>query len=335
MGYISCSYSDLLIIKENLGKNAVQLNIKQLNQIVSEISSVRIPFENKKSKAVVASILDKLEARQNYLEKNSNTLISADTLSQLRERFEIPTIDKEALHNKFKRAVSRATVIGKGATLPGAKIMHEKYWIEAITFQIEGKTVRFYGRKLLPHFLSWKNSKETRDFQTFMQEKINHMDEQELHEIKKIRLKLLTSKELKKHEAKFIKGEIHVGNQRLHDGEYIFVTDPRQKHFYVGKKKSGYFQHSSFLKGGAIGSAGLIKISHGKVIGIRNHSGHYRPSKDSLDPALKLLKPALKLKKGITSYRKSRSKPRKCAALWQRIHILIVSLLKKIKFIKV
>ncbi|KAI9811342.1 MAG: hypothetical protein M1827_005502 [Pycnora praestabilis] len=46
---------------------------------------------------------------------------------------------------------------------------------------------------------------------------------------------------------------------------------------YVGIKQSGSFQHSSFLHGGRISAAGLIKIKDGQLRSLSPLSGHYRP----------------------------------------------------------
>jgi hypothetical protein len=46
---------------------------------------------------------------------------------------------------------------------------------------------------------------------------------------------------------------------------------------YAGIKQSGAFQHSSFLHGSRISSAGLIKIRDGKIKLLQPRSGHYRP----------------------------------------------------------
>lgn len=56
---------------------------------------------------------------------------------------------------------------------------------------------------------------------------------------------------------------------------WIYVAD---LHFnlYIGIKDSGTFQHSSFLSGSRVTSAGLIKISKGKLKSISPLSGHYR-----------------------------------------------------------
>lgn len=47
------------------------------------------------------------------------------------------------------------------------------------------------------------------------------------------------------------------------DGDrWIFVMSPQGK-LYIGKKKKGVFQHSSFLAGGATTAAGRLVVNHG------------------------------------------------------------------------
>ena len=58
--------------------------------------------------------------------------------------------------------------------------------------------------------------------------------------------------------------------------KWIFVADTSYN-LYVGIKQSGAFQHSSFLHGSRISSAGLIKIRDGKIKLLQPRSGHYRP----------------------------------------------------------
>ncbi|PFH56788.1 hypothetical protein XA68_15983 [Ophiocordyceps unilateralis] len=57
---------------------------------------------------------------------------------------------------------------------------------------------------------------------------------------------------------------------------WIFVADTSFR-LYVGIKESGVFQHSSFLQGGRISAAGLIKIRDGRLSSLSPLSGHYRP----------------------------------------------------------
>lgn len=58
--------------------------------------------------------------------------------------------------------------------------------------------------------------------------------------------------------------------------KWIFVADTSFR-LYIGYKQSGAFQHSSFLHGARILSAGLIKIKDGQLRRLSPLSGHYRP----------------------------------------------------------
>ncbi|KIY00739.1 uncharacterized protein Z520_03404 [Fonsecaea multimorphosa CBS 102226] len=58
--------------------------------------------------------------------------------------------------------------------------------------------------------------------------------------------------------------------------KWIFVCDTSFR-LYIGYKQSGAFQHSSFLYGARILSAGLIKVKHGQLRKLSPLSGHYRP----------------------------------------------------------
>ncbi|KAJ5281731.1 hypothetical protein N7478_007103 [Penicillium angulare] len=60
------------------------------------------------------------------------------------------------------------------------------------------------------------------------------------------------------------------------DGMWIFVADSSFR-IYIGIKEPGAFQHSSFLRGGRIAAAGMLKIRHGKLRSLAPLSGHYRP----------------------------------------------------------
>ncbi|RYR16849.1 hypothetical protein Ahy_B03g061718 [Arachis hypogaea] len=62
--------------------------------------------------------------------------------------------------------------------------------------------------------------------------------------------------------------------------KWIFVLST-SKSLYVGKKKKGSFQHSSFLAGGATSSAGRLVVEHGVLKAVWPHSGHYRPTEEN------------------------------------------------------
>ncbi|OOQ88208.1 IQ calmodulin-binding motif protein [Penicillium brasilianum] len=66
------------------------------------------------------------------------------------------------------------------------------------------------------------------------------------------------------------------GSLSIKDGMWIFVADTSFR-IYIGIKEPGAFQHSSFLRGGRISAAGLIKTKDGQIRGLAPLSGHYRP----------------------------------------------------------
>lgn len=70
---------------------------------------------------------------------------------------------------------------------------------------------------------------------------------------------------------------------------WIFVADTSFR-LYVGIKDSGSFQHSSFLQGGRISAAGLIKIKNGRLQSLSPLSGHYRPPSSNFRAFVKSLK---------------------------------------------
>ncbi|KAK4050539.1 hypothetical protein OIO90_005006 [Microbotryomycetes sp. JL221] len=62
---------------------------------------------------------------------------------------------------------------------------------------------------------------------------------------------------------------------RIGKHRWLFVSDLKSN-LYVGIKKTGAFQHSSFLSGARVLSAGLIKVDEGKLTSLSPLSGHYR-----------------------------------------------------------
>jgi hypothetical protein len=66
------------------------------------------------------------------------------------------------------------------------------------------------------------------------------------------------------------------------DGETwaIFVLD-HSHNFYLGWHDTGLFHHSSFLQGESVRGAGKMKIDHGVIKFINQHSGHYGPGEKS------------------------------------------------------
>ncbi|KAK7271980.1 hypothetical protein RJT34_28293 [Clitoria ternatea] len=62
-----------------------------------------------------------------------------------------------------------------------------------------------------------------------------------------------------------------------HESKWIFVLSS-SRILYVGQKKKGQFQHSSFLAGGATIASGRLVAHNGVLHAIWPYSGHYRPT---------------------------------------------------------
>ncbi|PKA58263.1 hypothetical protein AXF42_Ash012986 [Apostasia shenzhenica] len=73
------------------------------------------------------------------------------------------------------------------------------------------------------------------------------------------------------------------------DSKWIFVLST-SKNLYVGMKKKGFFQHSSFLAGGATSAAGRVVVENGVLKAVWPHSGHYRPTEENFEDFMCFLK---------------------------------------------
>lgn len=73
------------------------------------------------------------------------------------------------------------------------------------------------------------------------------------------------------------------------ESKWIFVLST-SKVLYVGKKKKGTFQHSSFLAGGATVAAGRLVVENGLLKAVWPHSGHYQPTEENFMDFLSFLR---------------------------------------------
>jgi hypothetical protein len=72
------------------------------------------------------------------------------------------------------------------------------------------------------------------------------------------------------------------------DSKSIFVLSTTRT-LYVGQKKKGRFQHSSFLSGGATTAAGRLVAREGILEAIWPYSGHYLPTEDNFNEFISFL----------------------------------------------
>ncbi|KHG25217.1 Alpha-latrocrustotoxin-Lt1a [Gossypium arboreum] len=78
-------------------------------------------------------------------------------------------------------------------------------------------------------------------------------------------------------------------NEETGDAKWIFVLST-SKILYVGVKKKGTFQHSSFLAGGATIAAGRLVVDNGILKAVWPHSGHYRPLEENFNDFISFLR---------------------------------------------
>ncbi|KAL6620813.1 hypothetical protein ACP70R_035952 [Stipagrostis hirtigluma subsp. patula] len=72
------------------------------------------------------------------------------------------------------------------------------------------------------------------------------------------------------------------------DSKWIFVLSTSRS-LYVGQKKKGQFQHSSFLAGGATSAAGRLVAKQGVLKAIWPYSGHYLPTEENFNEFITFL----------------------------------------------
>lgn len=101
------------------------------------------------------------------------------------------------------------------------------------------------------------------------------------------RVKYLDDKERAGYRADFdASGKLILGpstsTNTARDGDLIFVLG-KNEDLYIGNHLSGSLQHTSFLAGADVISAGgIILSSNGSIVGIDDGSGHYKPSPEHI-----------------------------------------------------
>ena len=183
----------------------------------------------------------------------------------------------------------------------GCKFDSSNYFYERIPLKINGKEGHVYGEYLEKCVKEWiretKNDKTTLDFQTWMAQKSDSA-------LEKRCVRYLNDEERAQTEVTVKQGVLEQigldssGRSRpLSSGTYAFVIGdvlaPDESRLlrpttrlYAGPKgltENGLLQHSSFLRGGSVRSAGMFEVdAEGRIVSVRNQSGHYKPSAKEL-----------------------------------------------------
>lgn len=192
---------------------------------------------------------------------------------------ELPTVSRERLENEQIRYLSREerlkylVRVDEDGRLSWAKdgkristTPHFKDSIEGIVPE-EDSTPTWSAKEANTRPLTSSSGNSSASTTSLAAEEAQHYTNDELQKTKGVRKWMKVSPSV-------------ILNQLLRNttkpNTWIFVADT-SFHLYIGIKKSGAFQHSSFLQGARISAAGLIKIKDGQLRKLSPLSGHYRP----------------------------------------------------------
>ncbi|XP_030458630.2 IQ domain-containing protein IQM2-like [Syzygium oleosum] len=200
----------------------------------------------------------------------------------------------ETAVSRWSRARTRAAKVGKGLSKNDkAQKLALQHWLEAIDPRHR------YGHNLHFYYVTWLHSQSREPFFYWLD--IGEGKEVNLEKCPRPKLQLQCIKYLGPMERKAYEVVIEDGKlfykqsgKPIHttgeprDGKWIFVLSTSRA-MYVGKKKKGSFQHSSFLAGGAAAAAGRLVVEHGVLKAVWPHSGHYRPTKENFEDFISFL----------------------------------------------
>ncbi|KAI7983396.1 IQ domain-containing protein IQM2 [Camellia lanceoleosa] len=202
----------------------------------------------------------------------------------------------ETAVSRWSRARTRAAKVGKGLSKNGkAQKLALQHWLEAIDPRHR------YGHNLQFYYLKWLHCQSKEPFFYWLDigegKEFNLVDKCPRSKLQQQCIKYLGPMERKAYEVIVEDGKLlykHSGEHLDSTGEpkgakWIFVLSTSMT-LYVGQKKKGTFQHSSFLAGGATSAAGRIVVEKGILKAVSPHSGHYQPTPENFQDFISFLK---------------------------------------------
>ncbi|CAI9773568.1 unnamed protein product [Fraxinus pennsylvanica] len=193
--------------------------------------------------------------------------------------------------SRWSRATACAAKIGKGLSKDEkAKELATDYWLEAID------PSHRYGRNLYLYHDAWSNSQRSQPFFYWLD--MEDGKEVDLEECRRMNLQsqviqYLGPKEREAYEVIVERGKlVYRQSGAFVDTskgiKWMFVLSTSRS-LYVGQKKRGTFQHSSFVAGAATIAAGRIVARNGLLEAIWAYSGHYRPTEEHFTELIQFL----------------------------------------------
>ncbi|KAH1108892.1 hypothetical protein J1N35_012660 [Gossypium stocksii] len=201
----------------------------------------------------------------------------------------------EPAPSRWSRARIRAAKVGKGLFKNyKAKQLALQHWLEAIDPRHR------YGHNLHFYYNQWLLSQSQEPFFYWLD--IGEGKEVRIEKCPRTKLqrqciKYLSPMERTPYEivvvdGKFIykqTGKLLQTTEETSDSKWIFVLSTL-KLLYVGEKKKGTFQHSSFLAGAATIAAGRLVVYNGVLKAVWPHSGHYCPTEENFNDFISFLR---------------------------------------------
>ncbi|CAH8369965.1 unnamed protein product [Eruca vesicaria subsp. sativa] len=194
----------------------------------------------------------------------------------------------ETAVSRWTRARTRAAKVGKGLSKnEKAQKLALQHWLEAIDPRHRyGHNLHFYYNKWLQcqsrePFFYWLDIGEGKE--------VNLVEKCTRLKLQQQCIKYLGPMERKAYEVVVEEGKffyknsgemLQTSSMEDSDSKWIFVLST-SKVLYIGKKKKGTFQHSSFLAGGATVAAGRLVVENGVLKAVWPHSGHYQPTEEN------------------------------------------------------
>jgi hypothetical protein len=189
----------------------------------------------------------------------------------------------ETAVSRWARAKTRAAKVGKGLSKDEkAQKLALQHWLEAIDPRHR------YGHNLHLYYDVWFKSESSQPFFYWLDvgdgKEVN-IEKCQRPVLQKQCIRYLGPVEREAYEVVIENGRLaykKTGSviETTEGSKWIFVLSTSRA-LYVGRKKRGTFQHSSFLAGGAITAAGRLVAQQGFIQAIWPYSGHYHPTEEN------------------------------------------------------
>uniref|UniRef100_A0A2N9IQM7 Calmodulin-binding family protein n=1 Tax=Fagus sylvatica TaxID=28930 RepID=A0A2N9IQM7_FAGSY len=189
----------------------------------------------------------------------------------------------ETALSRWARARTRAAKVGKGLSKDEkAQKLALQHWLEAIDPRHR------YGHNLHLYYDIWFESESVQPFFYWLDvgdgKEIN-LEKCPRNVLQRQCIKYLGPKEREAYEVivengKLLYRDSGVFVETTDGSKWIFVLSTTRS-LYVGQKRKGVFQHSSFLSGGATTAAGRLVAHDGVLEAIWPYSGHYHPTEEN------------------------------------------------------